>query len=213
MQLRKCQFWWVTVFALLAPAIGAGQGAHAPDASVLPVSAGPSIGQKITLAGVPNFGEVTPTLYRGAQPNRQGFEGLAKMGIGIVVDFRGSRTEQEAVTKFGMQYVSIPWECSRPQDQLFARFLTLIRENPSKKVFVHCRIGEDRTGMMIASYRMAEQGWTAAQARQEMETFGFSRLHHLMCPGLASYEKDFPRRLQSNPVLQSLRPTPSATQP
>jgi len=54
------------------------------------------------------------------------------------------------VRRHGMQYVAIPWHCPFPRDETFARFLRLMRDNPNKKVFVHCRLGDDRTGMMIA---------------------------------------------------------------
>src|ERR1700674_4563980 len=40
---------------------------------------------------LPNFGEATTTLYRGGQPSKRGFRILAKMGVNIVVDLRGSR--------------------------------------------------------------------------------------------------------------------------
>jgi protein tyrosine/serine phosphatase len=162
---------------------------------------------------VPNAGQVTANLYRGGQPTTTGFEALANMGINIVVDQRGSREgESERVAKLGMRYVSIPWHCPFPKDETFARFLILLRQNPGKKVFVHCRLGDDRTGMMVAAYRMAEQNWTAAEAKKEMEAFGFSMPHHLICPSLSSYEETFPQRLNSDPVFDSLRaPTaPSA---
>jgi hypothetical protein len=32
-----------------------------------------------------------------------------------------------------MQYIAIPWHCFHPQDAKFARFLTLLRENPVKR--------------------------------------------------------------------------------
>jgi protein tyrosine phosphatase (PTP) superfamily phosphohydrolase (DUF442 family) len=164
------------------------------------------------LPEVRNFGEVSERLYRGGQPSKRGFQALAKMGIGMVVDLRGSReSERKQVTGLGMQYVSIPWHCFRPRDKIFARFLTLLRENPDQKVFVHCRLGDDRTGMMIAAYRMAEQGWTAAEAKREMEEYGFSRFHHLICPGLASYEENFPHRLHSSPAFQGLSPAGNHT--
>lgn len=164
-------------------------------------------GQKRKIKGVGNFGEVTPALFRGAQPTHEGFEALAKMGIDIVVDARGNRTDSEGkeVGNLGMQYVAIPWHCPSPNDDVIARFLKLVQENPNKKVFVHCRLGEDRTGMMVAAYRMAAQGWTADEAMNEMQQFGFSSFHHLMCPGLASYEKNFPGHLASEPVFGDLR--------
>jgi protein tyrosine phosphatase (PTP) superfamily phosphohydrolase (DUF442 family) len=172
-----------------------------------------SFGQPLKIAGVPNAGEVTPTLYRGGQPSTAGFKALAKIGINIVVDLRGSRKdENELVTKLGMQYVSIPWHCPFPKDDVFARFLTLMRKNPGKKVFVHCRLGDDRTGMNIAAYRMAEQGWSAMQAMQEMEAFGFTLPHHFICPSLSSYEETFPRRFSTSPAFESLR-VPASSPP
>ena len=163
-------------------------------------------GQKRRINGIGDFGEVTPRLFRGAQPNRRGYAALAKMGVNIVVDTRGNRTKSEGkeVRRHGMQYVAIPWHCPFPKDETFARFLKLMRDNPDKKVFVHCRLGDDRTGMMIAAYRMAEEGWTADEAMIEMRQFGFNEAHHFICPGLASYEKEFPEHLRRDPVFRGL---------
>jgi tyrosine-protein phosphatase SIW14 len=165
------------------------------------------VGHKRSIKGVGNFGEVTPRLFRGAQPNHAGYETLARMGIDIVVDTRGNRSKSEGreVRRHGMRYVAIPWHCPFPHDEVFARFLKLMRENPDKKVFVHCRLGDDRTGMMIAAYRMADEGWTADEAMHEMQRFGFSSAHHVICPTLASYEKSFPKRLKTDPAFKGLR--------
>lgn len=156
---------------------------------------------------IPNFAEVTPTLYRGAQPKKGGFEELAKMGINIVVDLRGDRDkEREIVTGLGMQYVPLHWQCSFPKDKTFATFLQLLRDNPGKKVFVHCRLGDDRTAMMVAAYRMAEENWTPEQALVEMQTYGFNFAHRrLICPGLSHYEEHFMERFQKQPAFESLR--------
>ncbi len=158
----------------------------------------------IVKQGIGNFGQVTPELYRGAQPNRVGYQELANMGIDIVVDLRltGKDEESREVRKLGMQFVAIPWHCYFPKDNMFARFLTLLRENRGKRIFVHCRYGDDRTGMMIAAYRMAVEGWTPKEARKEMEQYGF---HHLVCPSLGPYEKSFPERLKKNPEFQDFR--------
>lgn len=167
-----------------------------------------SFAKKVTLPGVSNFAEVTPRLFRGGQPTSEGFKALAKMGIDIVVDVRGTERESEGreVAKLGMKYVSIPWHCPFPRDEVFARFLKLIKANPGKKVFVHCRLGDDRAGMMIASYRMAADGWSAKEAMAEMKAFGFTRSHHFICPGLARYGRHFPDHLRKNPVFEKLGP-------
>jgi tyrosine-protein phosphatase SIW14 len=156
---------------------------------------------------LPNFGEASTTLYHGGQPSKTGFHMLAKMGVNIVVDLRGNRdSERKIVTHLGMQYVAIPWQCSFPKDRVFAEFLTLLRKNPGKRIFVHCRLGDDRTAMMIASYRMAEEDWSAERAEKEMEKFGFSFAHRrLICPRLSSYEEEFPRHFKTSPAFRDLR--------
>jgi hypothetical protein len=172
-----------------------------------------SMGRHLPARGIRNFGEVTPTLYRGGQPSRTGLQTLAQMGIDIVVNTSGRLDDDEGkdVKRLGMKYVVIHWHCPFPKDQAFARFLTVVHENPGKKIFVHCRLGEDRTGMMIASYRMAIEDWSAEDAMNEMREFGFARWHHLICPALASYEKHFPEHLKNNPAFEPLRSEPGAS--
>jgi protein tyrosine phosphatase (PTP) superfamily phosphohydrolase (DUF442 family) len=165
-----------------------------------------AIGRKLQEKGVPNFGEVTPTLYRGGLLNTEGLKALAKMGVTVVVDTHANDvSEEKTVKSLGMKYVAIPWHCPWPHDEVFAKFLKVVHENKGKKIFVHCRLGDDRTGMMVASYRIAEEGWTADEAMNEMRTFGFTRAHHFICPGLASYEKSFPERLRDSPALAEER--------
>jgi tyrosine-protein phosphatase SIW14 len=159
-------------------------------------------------AGIKNFAQVTPKLYRGGQPGIAGAQLLKKTGIDIVVDMRGglNKRERATVQKLGMEYVSIPWHCPFPSDKPFATFLKLIQENPEKKIFVHCRLGNDRTGMAVAAYRIAEEGWSADEAMNEMKVFGFTYGHHWICPTLARYEKSFPHRLKTSPAFKDLQP-------
>jgi tyrosine-protein phosphatase SIW14 len=165
-----------------------------------------AIGRRLQEKGVPNFGEVTPTLYRGGLLNDTGLKALAKMGVKIVVDTHAhDQNEEKEAHSLGMEYVAIPWHCPWPHDEVFAKFLKLLHENRGKKVFVHCRLGDDRTGMMVAAYRMAEEGWSADEAMAEMKSFGFSRGHHFLCPGLSDYEKEFPERLKSSSAFEGVR--------
>ena len=194
--------------ALLFTTICATSLAHGtPNSSAEPLPAERTIARKLAVKGVPKLGEVSPTLYRGAQPTRQGFQKLAEMGISIVVDLRirGREGERQEVTKFGMRFVALPWNCFHPEDTDIARFLKLLHDNRGKKVFVHCQTGDDRTGMIIAAYRIAEEGWTAKEAMKEMEAYGFTSSHHLICPGLAAYEARFPERFKTSPAFRDLR--------
>jgi protein tyrosine/serine phosphatase len=173
-----------------------------------------SMGSRKNSVGLPNFGEVTPNLFRGGQPGVDGLKTLRDMGVSIIVDMRSGPNDHEknAVKKLGMQYVSIPWHCPLPSDEAFARFLKLIEDNRDKKVFVHCRLGDDRTGMAVASYRMAEEGWSADEALIEMEKFGFDWRHHMICPTLQHYEQSFPKRLKKEDAFKELRAAKEAAQ-
>jgi protein tyrosine phosphatase (PTP) superfamily phosphohydrolase (DUF442 family) len=167
--------------------------------------------RRLTLKGVGNFAEVTPNLYRGGQPKQEGLESLAKMGVNTIVDVRltGADKERAAAKKLGMDLIPLPWHCLFPKDDPIARFLGYLREHPEKKVFVHCRYGDDRTGMMIAAYRMAVEGWTAEEARSEMNAFGF---HKVVCASLVGYEKTFPDRLKKDPEFKKININPSPKQ-
>jgi tyrosine-protein phosphatase SIW14 len=165
-----------------------------------------SIGTRLNGTGIPRFGQVSENLYRGGQPSAEGLQELKRMGVRVIVDLRGSpsQTERDVVTKLGMDYVSIPSHCPFPRDKPWARFLEVMQENRSKKVFVHCRLGDDRTGLAVATYRIADEGWSADEALREMRIFGFSGVHHVICPGMAEYVKGFPERLKTNPAFREL---------
>jgi tyrosine-protein phosphatase SIW14 len=168
------------------------------------------IPQRQKLPGLSDFGEVTPTLYRGGRPTEEGLARLAKMGVSIVISTEGSFKDlHKPVERLGMHYVSMGWECSFPRDHTFAKFLQLLRDNPGKKVFVYCHYGDDRTGMMIAAYRIAEQGWSAEEAKEEMKAFGFNFFHRRICTGLSDYEEHFPRHWREGHAFEKLRSTPS----
>ena len=200
-------------FALLvsfAPSVGA---APFQAEQAKPPTPEHAMGIRMKAKGVPNFGQVTPNLYRGGQPGSEGLQALKDVGVNLVVDLRGSasKDEEATATKLGMQYVSIPSHCPFPKDEAFAKFLRVLRENTGKKAFVHCRLGDDRTGMAVAAYRMAEEGWSADEAMKEMKAFGFSTMHHAMCPGLADYEESFPQRLKTSRAFKELQPYGSNT--
>jgi tyrosine-protein phosphatase SIW14 len=165
-----------------------------------------STATRLSGTGIPRFGQVSANLYRGGQPSAAGLQELETMGVKVVIDLRGSasQTERDAVTKLGMEYISIPSHCPFPSDKPWARFLDEVQENRGKKVFVHCRLGDDRTGLAVATYRIAEEGWSADEALREIKAFGFSGVHHVICPGMAEYVKKFPERLKTDPAFRAL---------
>ena len=177
---------------------------HAQTSS--PSTAAPAFGQKLRIAGIHNAGKINDMFFRGAQPREQGLSELKLLGVTTIIDLRGEDREKVAwerkrVELLGMRFVHIPvsgW--SAPTDEQVVQFLSLLRSEPGQKVFVHCRLGEDRTGVFTAVYRMAFEKWTAEQALQEMYFFGFNGFWH---PSMKSFIRDFPSRMKSTPALAS----------
>jgi protein tyrosine phosphatase (PTP) superfamily phosphohydrolase (DUF442 family) len=178
----------------------------------------PSVfGEKLHIPGLPNAGKISDHLYRGAQPHRGGLAQLKAQGITVttVVDLRSedsadSDWEQKEAESLGIHFVSIPvgaW--SPPSSDQIVQFLSLFREGSKETVFVHCRRGEDRTGVFVATYRIAMQKWPVGQAISEMYFFGFSGFWH---PSMRTFVSDFPALLDSVPALKSLSiPNPSVS--
>lgn|GEM_PF-6456862 len=127
---------------------------------------------------LPNLGHVTPTLLRGGQPTAEGLRRLAAMGVRVVVNLRRETApdagEQALVESLGMQYVAIPMHgVWAPTDAELAAALSVLCAHRGEAVFVHCRRGAERTGVVVAAARIAFQGWTVRDARAEMDAFGF----------------------------------------
>jgi tyrosine-protein phosphatase SIW14 len=162
--------------------------------------------------GLPNFGRVTDNLYRGGQPTSDGFNALHAMGVGIVVDLREKptevATEKRQVESLGMKSIGIPWSANHePSSANIVEFLDMVRANPDTKIYVHCRRGADRTGVMIAAYRIAVEHTSVADAVSEMHRYHYDWLFRSQ---LKRYIASLPGLLQSDPQFANYRPQPSA---
>lgn len=125
---------------------------------------------------IKNFGQMDDRFYRGAQPKKDDYQALAKLGIKTVIDLQDDPTsyEREATEAAGMKYINIPMSDTRYPDQIsIDEFLKLV-DDPSTGVFyVHCAGGRHRTGIMGAVYRFNKYNWNFDQAYQEMKNYDF----------------------------------------
>jgi tyrosine-protein phosphatase SIW14 len=134
-------------------------------------------------AGVENFNQVTPTLWRGSQPTAEGFANLAKAGVKTIINLRSEHDDLPLLQDTSLQYLRIPMRAWNPNQgdeaQLILVMKTLERllaSPASSPVFIHCAAGRDRTGYSIASFRMIYQNWSANDAILEMFDYHFNTL-------------------------------------
>lgn len=148
----------------------------------------------------PRFYRVDDNIYRGKQPTKEDIPKLSAMGIKTVLDlrerFERKPWERGAVEAAGMRYIRIGLPGTlEPTDHAIDKILALLEDPSQRPVFIHCRRGADRTGLVIACYRIAHDHWTNAQALQEAREHGLSPFEILM------------RR-----YIERFTPTPSAAQ-
>ncbi len=155
-------------------------------------SVDPSGGKTVRIT---NFHQVNDHIYRGAQPSAGGFEDLAKIGVKTVIDLRDGETrgrdgEKKLVEGAGMHYVHVPLAgFGAPKDEQIGSLLSLLDDSSAWPVFVHCKRGADRTGTVVACYRISHDHWDNEKALSEARIHGLSILERAMHEYIVHFEK------------------------
>ncbi len=123
--------------------------------------------------GANNLYQVSDVLYRSAQPNSDGFKGLAALGIKTVVNLRKTNSDKDKLEDTSMTPVEIPMFAWDIDDEEVIEFLKITQNPEAAPILLHCRHGADRTGAMIAAYRVVVCNWSIDDAIEEMKYGGF----------------------------------------
>jgi protein tyrosine/serine phosphatase len=143
----------------------------------------------IAKQGLPNFFKVSDTLYRGAQPTREGFQELKKMDIKTIVNLREYHTDENLINGMGFNYFQIPTSTSKPFMDHYQKVLDIINNPDLQPVFIHCRHGADRTGTAVALYRIIVQKWDTEEAIRELQQGGYG--YHSMFKEIIKFIRNF----------------------
>jgi tyrosine-protein phosphatase SIW14 len=126
---------------------------------------------------IDNFGRISPTYYRGAQPKGRDYADLAALGVKTLINLTSddaSPDEKALAEKAGLGYVQIPMNTHVvPTVAQLAAFMKIVNDPAKQPVYVHCVGGKHRTGVMTAAYRMSHDGWDAERAFKEMKQYKF----------------------------------------
>lgn len=129
--------------------------------------------EPMEMKGVPNLHQVSDRLYRSAQPSAEGMKNLKAMGIETIVNLRSFHSDRDKIAGTGLAYEHIYMKAWHPEEEDAVRFLQIVTHPKRTPVLVHCQHGADRTGTMVALYRVAVQGWNKEEAIKEMIQGGF----------------------------------------
>lgn len=152
--------------------------------------------------GLRHFAAVTPgKLYRCGQPRPEELATLiAEHGLKTVIALRGSRdsadpdgwerSERAVCEHAGVELITLPCNHRNPPTaEQVGRFLELMRDPQRVPALVHCRIGQQRTGMFCALFRVHVEGVSPDAALREMDALGFDIRHRRHQRLLEAYER------------------------
>lgn len=149
----------------------------APTSAQFALAQPPPAAVLISSIHIDNFGRISPTYFRGAQPKGRDYVDLAALGVKTLVNLTSddaSPDEKAMAENAGLGYVQIPMTTHVvPTIAQLAEFMKIVNDPAKQPVYVHCVGGRHRTGVMTAAYRMAHDGWDADRAFKEMKQYKF----------------------------------------
>lgn len=118
--------------------------------------------------GIPNFGQVTVRLYRGAMPSPAALTNLVCLSVKSIIDLRipdkHTAAEQSLARSLNLVHTNVPLAgLGAPTHEQVNKVLSLLESLPGP-VFLHCEHGCDRTGTIVACFRIRNDKWSNADA-------------------------------------------------
>lgn len=129
---------------------------------------------KIELAGFDNLYKVNADLYRCEQPDKAGMKNLQNIGIATVLNLRSKRNDRKEAKRTDLVLARVPINTWKMSYGDIVESLQKI-DSAEKPIAVHCLHGSDRTGVVIAAYRMVNENWPKEAAIHEFKEkkFGY----------------------------------------
>jgi protein tyrosine phosphatase (PTP) superfamily phosphohydrolase (DUF442 family) len=159
------------------------------DADTAATGAGitPNVTATVAPSLVQNFEMVSNGIWRGAAPSPEAMSALAKDGVRTIVDLRmncsGVTKESSQAKKLGLRYYHFALGFNKPEQAKVEDILAVMTDPVNQPVFIHCRQGADRTGMLVGMYRRGWLGWSFPRTWTEMR-------HHHFKPFLLAMKNE-----------------------
>lgn len=116
---------------------------------------------------------------RGSQPSEKAMVLLKEYGgVRTILSLRRHpeiiQSEKEAAEKLGMIFINIPMNSVQEQSiEIIEQCLKIISDKSNQPIYVHCQAGRDRTGLILAAYRIKYDRWSLDDALKEMFFYGY----------------------------------------
>jgi protein tyrosine/serine phosphatase len=171
---------WINILVVSALAVSSFSACS--SSKVVSVEREDEWSDKVPVDGLSNLYQVDEFLYRSEQPNKKDMAALEQFGIKSVLNLRRIQDDEREAKNTSLNLNHVPIKTFKMSyDEVLAsiRFI----DSADKPVLVHCLHGSDRTGVVVATYRILKQGWTKEAAIKEFKEGGYG-YHEKWFPNL-----------------------------
>lgn len=113
--------------------------------------------------------KMSDSLYRSALPHKQNVEWLQQHNIQTVINFY-QKPDSLWLHDTRIEQIQIPLRTDRIDDVDVLRVLrSIVSAKQKGNVLMHCKHGQNRTGLIAAMYRIVFEDWSKADAMAEMQ--------------------------------------------
>lgn len=139
--------------------------------------------QPVIGSSLANFYRISDDFYRSEQPTPADIPDLKRLGIRTVISLRHYHLDSREFERANIAAIQHEMDAGSVSVKDLVVVLRLFR-SAEKPVLLHCWHGSDRTGFVVAGYRMVFMNWTAEQAVEELRRGGYD-LHEFWYPNIA----------------------------
>lgn len=136
---------------------------------------------KTEVEDLPNMFKMNDYVYRGGRPTLAGMQQLKKMGVTTILNIENDNeaiaTDKKYAEAAGLRWISVSFDTwKKPSDARVDYVLKMLQDRSLGPIYLHCKHGRDRTGMIMGLYRVEVDGWNPKTAYKEMKDRGFRTL-------------------------------------
>lgn len=141
--------------------------------------------QKVDLGCLENLYQLNSDVYRSDQPNRISMQDLEYYGVKSILSLRFLNDDSNEAKGTNLKLFSVPMFAWNIKYEDVLKAMKILNEAP-KPILIHCYHGSDRTGLIIALYRLINNKWSKQDAMFELKQkkFGY---HSFLFPNIENF--------------------------
>jgi len=144
--------------------------------------------QPLIGSSLDNIYQVDDGVFRSEQPDDSEFKEIFNLGVKEVLNLREYHSDDGEAEGLDLDLHRIRIATGSISEGDVIEALQII-SNRSGPILVHCWHGSDRTGAIIASYRVVIEGWSKEKAIEELADGGYG-YHSSVYPNIVELIKD-----------------------